>query len=95
MTTSARFSAAFDATNQDHVLWIRALHLATLSEQAPDTLMKSNPFGVTVKKSEILDWVDVMFALSMKYAMTIIEGKDAYIPPKKSEGLTGALHRVA
>jgi hypothetical protein len=69
------------------VTQVRALHVATLSEQAPDTLMKNNPFGITVKKNEILDWVDVMFALSMKYAMTIIEGKDAYIPPKKSDSM--------
>jgi hypothetical protein len=76
------------------VTQVRALHIATLSEQAPDTLMKNNPFGITVKKNEILDWIDVMFALTMKYAMTIIEGKDAYIPPKKTEGLTGSLQRV-
>ncbi len=56
-TISKRFSAAFDVTNQDHVLWLRAMHLATRMEQAPDTLMKNNPFGLTVKKNEVLDWV--------------------------------------
>ena len=85
-TISKRFSKAFDVTSQDHVLWLKAIHLATKNGQAPDTLMNSNPFGVTVAKKEMLEWVDVMFSLAMKYAMAVLEGT-AWIPPKRDSGL--------
>ena len=81
-TISKKFSRAFDVTNEDHVLWLKAIHLATKAEQAPDTLMNSNPFGITVAKKEMLEWVDVMFSLAMKYAMSVLEGT-AWIPPTR------------
>jgi hypothetical protein len=86
-TVSKRFSSAFDPMNQDHALWLRALHLSTVSEQAPNTLMNNNPFGIAVTKKEIIDWIDVLFTLAMKYSIAVLEGK-AWIPPPRTEGLS-------
>ena len=81
---SKRFSRAFDVTKEDHVQWLKAIHLATKNGQAPDTLMNTNPFGIQVAKKEILEWVDVMFSLAMKYSMAVLEGT-AWIPSKTIE----------
>jgi hypothetical protein len=83
-TVSKKFSTAFDATKEEHVMWLRSLHVATKEEKSPNELMINNPFNIAISKSEILDWVDVMFSLSMKYAMAIMEGEEAFVPPRKA-----------
>ena len=93
-TLSKKFSSVFDVTNEDHVLWLRALHLATRSEQAPDLLMNHNPFGITVSKKEMLEWVDVMFSMAMKYSMAVLDGT-AWIPPKREAVGSETLERTA
>jgi hypothetical protein len=75
-----KFSQAFDVSNSEHVLWLKSLHETTINEQAPNELMKMNPFGIKVSNQDILEWVNIMFSLAMKYAMEVLAGR-AWIPP--------------
>lgn len=81
-TTSKRFSAVFDPKKEEHVRWLQDLHLLTLDEQDPEQLMKKNPFELAVSNVDVLNWVDVMFSLSLKYTMAVLEGR-AWVPPQK------------
>lgn len=80
-----KFSQAFDVCNKEHVLWLKALHEATVNEKAPNELMKSNPFGIKVSSQDILEWVNIMFSLAMKYAMEVLSGK-AWVPTASPSG---------
>jgi hypothetical protein len=78
-----KFSQSFDVKNPEHVMWLRSLHEATLDEKSPNDLMKGNPFGIKVSSQDILEWVNIMFVLAMKYAMEVLSGH-AWIPPQES-----------
>ena len=74
-----KFSKAFDVTDSQHVLWFAALHDSTHAGEAPDTLMTKNPFGIKVSKDDVLEWVNVMFSIAMKYSVEVVKGR-AWVP---------------
>ena len=79
-TITKKFSTAFDVTKSEHVLWLKSLHEKTQAKEDPKELMTNNPFGVTVGEKDVLEWVNIMFSLAMKYAMEVLCGK-AWVPP--------------
>ena len=80
-TITKKFASAFDPKNATHVIWFRDLHKGTLDEKSVDKILYANPFGITVKKSECLEWVNIQFIIGMKYATSVLEGK-AWVPPQ-------------
>jgi len=80
-TITKKFSSAFDPKNETHVVWFRSLHQGTLDEKSVDKILYANPFGIKVKKSECLEWVNIQFIIGMKYATSVLEGK-AWVPPQ-------------
>ena len=62
--------------------WLQAEEPA--AEKSPEGIMKNNPFGLKVAKAEMLEWINIMFAMAMKYAMAVLEGK-AWLPPSPAE----------
>ena len=79
-TITKQFSSVFDPMCEEHVMWLKALHENTQMDKDPMKLMVSNPFHIKIKKEDTIAWIDVMFALAMKYAMDVLAGK-AFIPP--------------
>ncbi len=71
-TLSKKFSSVFDPSKEAHVMWLKALHEATVGEKSPNDLMMGNPFDIKVTKNEILEWVEVLFSLAMKYSMAVL-----------------------
>jgi len=85
-TITAKFARLFDPKNVLHVTWL--MQFFELSKVALDItkktdvsgFMNKNPMGITVKDSELLDWVQIHFTVSMKYMKYFFDGQ-AYIPP--------------
>ena len=82
-TITRKFSQAFESKNKTHVLWLKSLHDATQNEKSVDKVLVSNPFGITIDKKDMLEWINIQFVLAMKYAMNVLEG-DAWVPVQKS-----------
>jgi hypothetical protein len=80
-TITKKFSSAFDAKNESHVLWFKSLHQGTLNEKSVDKILDANPFGIKVSKKECLEWVNIQFIIGMKYATSVLDGK-AWVPPQ-------------
>lgn len=89
MSVTSKFANAFDSTNSAHVIWLSkffdfAENIATKRPDV-DSFINSNPMGIVVKKEEMLDWVQIHFMVSMKYARDVLNGK-AFIPSTGSRG---------
>ena len=88
MSVTSKFANSFDSSNKAHVLWLSkffdfAENLATKRPNI-DSFLNSNPMGIVVKQEEMLDWVQIHFMVSMKYAKDVLVGK-AFIPDKYSQ----------
>ncbi len=87
MSVTQRFANAFDSSNRAHVIWLSKFFdfAENLAKERPDidSMLNSNPMGIVVKKDEMLDWVQIHFMVSMKYARDVLTGK-AFIPSKYS-----------
>ena len=81
-TITRKFSQGFDSKKQEHVLWLKSLHDATQHEKSVDKILVDNPFGVTISKKEMLEFINIQFVLAMKYAMNVLEG-EAWVPVQK------------
>jgi len=82
-TITRKFSQAFDSKNNTHVLWLKSLHDATQNEKSVDKVLVTNPFGITITKKEMLEWINIQFVLAMKYAMNVLDC-EAWVPVQKS-----------
>jgi len=45
-------------------------------------VINSNPMGVEITESDIMDIVFIQFSLAMKYTKAILDG-EAWVPPQK------------
>jgi hypothetical protein len=84
-SVTSRFAKVFDPSNASHVVWLGkffdfAENLATKRLDI-DTFLNSNPMGVVVARSEMLEWVQIHFTLAMKYTQAVFKGT-AIIPGK-------------
>jgi hypothetical protein len=82
-TITKQFIDAFDTKNKAHVRWLKkffdfAENLAT-ARKPIDEFINTNPMGITVNQSEILEWIHIHFSLAMKYSKDVLNGK-AWIP---------------
>lgn len=82
MSVTSRFSSAFDSMNEKHVRWLKAFFDfgANMTNNIGD-FINTNPMGVKVRKEEMVEWVHVHFALSMKYARDVLNSC-AWIPKR-------------
>jgi hypothetical protein len=85
VSVTSKFAKDFDPSKAIHVAWLGkffdfAENLATKRLDI-DTFLNSNPMGIIVSKGEMLDWVQIHFTLSMKYAQAVFKGT-AIIPGK-------------
>jgi 23S rRNA G2445 N2-methylase RlmL len=78
-TITRKYAQAFKSTDQEHVMWLKSLHDATQNEKSVDKILVNNPFGVTITKKEMLEFINIQFVLAMKYAMNVLEGQ-AWVP---------------
>jgi hypothetical protein len=78
-TITKKFSSAFDAKNEAHVMWFKSLHVATIKETSIDKVLAENPFGISVSKKDTIEWVNIQFILAMKYSTCVLDGK-AWVP---------------
>lgn len=84
-SVTSKFAKEFDPSKVSHVVWLGkffdfAENLATKRLDI-DTFLNSNPMGVAVAKSEMLDWVQIHFTLAMKYSQAVFKNT-AIIPGK-------------
>lgn len=82
-TVTKRFIDAFDTSNKVHVKWLKkffdfAENLAT-SRKPIDEFINTNPMGIKVSQSEIIEWIHIHFSLAMKYSKDVLLGK-AFVP---------------
>jgi len=87
MSTTSRFSKAFDPTNASHVKWFsHMMDLAeSLSPEKSVTLVAEinmNPMKVELDHRDALDWPHVHFCLCALYSKAVLKGT-AFIPPPK------------
>ncbi len=85
MSVTSKFANLFDPSNKAHVMWLSkffefAENIATKRPDI-DSFLNSNPMGIIVKQEEMMDWVQIHFMVSMKYAKDVLAGK-AFIPSK-------------
>jgi hypothetical protein len=77
-TITSKFSTQFDPSNLTHVIWLGKFFefTETLAEKRNkiDDFLNSNPMGITVKSEEMMDWVQIHFIISMKYAQAVFKG---------------------
>lgn len=85
MSISAKFLAAFNPENQEHVNWFKRM-IAVASnfngEEAKIDLVgeiQMNPMKVEFGHDDALQWVHVHFCLAMKYCQAVLDHK-AFIP---------------
>lgn len=83
MTATERFKDAFDSTNKAHVKWLAkffkyAKNIAVMRTPI-DEFINTNPMGIHMEQSELMDWIHVHFVLAMKYSQDVLEGH-AWIP---------------
>jgi hypothetical protein len=83
MSVTSRFTNAFDSMNQEHVMWLKTFFDFAKNMGSIDDFINKNPMRVKITKSEMIEWVHVHFALSMKYARDVLDGK-AFIPGASS-----------
>ena len=82
-----RFASRFQPQQQSHVLWMkRVVH--TLGEMMSKKVnivdvINSNPMGVEITESDIMDIVFIQFSLAMKYTKAILDG-EAWVPPQRA-----------
>jgi hypothetical protein len=80
-----RFASRFQPQQESHVLWMkRVVH--TLGEMMSKKVnivdvINSNPMGVEITESDIMDIVFIQFSLAMKYTKAILDG-EAWVPPQ-------------
>lgn len=84
-----QFVKAFDPKNQEHVTWLKNIHLSlenmdTVKSDVP-TLVGQNPMKVKFTKNDMMDWVHVHFALNFNYTKAVLRG-EAWVPPQRSDG---------
>lgn len=77
-TITAKFSSQFDPSNVSHVRWLGKFFeftetLATKRNKI-DEFLNTNPMGIVVKSEEMMDWVQIHFIISMKYAKAVFDG---------------------
>lgn len=82
-TVTERFKTSFDSSNQKHVKWLAkffnfAKNIAS-NRLSIDDFINTNPMGVRMESSELMDWIHVHFILAMKYSHDVLEG-NAWIP---------------
>jgi hypothetical protein len=79
-----RFASRFQPQQQSHVLWMkRVVH--TLGDRKVNIVdvINSNPMGVEITESDIMDIVFIQFSLAMKYTKAILDG-EAWVPPQRA-----------
>jgi hypothetical protein len=81
------FVAKFDARNEKHVMWLKELY-ALARSNSPHIVnkMADNPLGAKASLEDrdfMLGWIEIHFALGMKYAQKVLEHK-AWIPPESN-----------
>jgi hypothetical protein len=79
MSVTKKFSDAFDAKNESHVMWFKSLHLATIQEKSVDKILEDNPFKIKISKNDVLEWINIQFILGMKYSICVLDG-NAWVP---------------
>ena len=87
MTTTARFTKAFDPANEKHVMWLaHMMDMAeSLSPEKAVTLVAEinlNPMKIELEARDALDWPHIHFCMSTVYAKAVLRGK-AFIPETK------------
>ena len=85
MTVIQECKNAFDAKNQEHVMWLKKVQeavaetsMSTTKSQLPN-LINQNPMKVKFQANDMMDWVHVHFALAMLYTKSVLNG-EAWIP---------------
>ena len=77
------FVQKFDPKNQEHVAWLKKLHLdlstADMIKCHIPSLINQNPMEIVFPAKEIMNWVHVHFALNFKYAKAVLAG-EARVP---------------
>ncbi len=74
-----KFVDGFDSSNKLHVKWLKEFFEFSKnvaeSRGNIDKFLDKNPFGITLKKEDYLEWVHIHFVVSMKYCRDIFDGK--------------------
>jgi hypothetical protein len=83
-TITKKFGDAFDPKNQTHVMFIKKVHDGMESRNM-EKIINENPFGLKVTRKESLEFIHIQFILTMKYAISVLEGK-AWVPPQETPG---------
>jgi len=92
MTITSDFYKAFRPDNERHVAWFKQMY--SVSEDMKDPTkhislvgeVNLNPMKIEIKHGEALEWPNIHFMLSMKYAKAVLNG-EAFIPGySKNEG---------
>ena len=88
MSVTSKFAKEFDPTKSEHVRWLVKFfdfseNLATKRLDI-ESVLGTNPMKIHVKKEEMIDWVQIHFMVSMKYANAVLKGS-AFIPSKYSQ----------
>ena len=81
-TITKRFASAFDPKHESHVMWFKQLHDATEDGKSVDKVLEDNPFGISLTKKEMVEWIHIQFVLAMKYATSVLNGR-AWVPIQK------------
>jgi len=79
MSVTSRFTDKFDSTNKEHVLWLKKFFDFGKNMSNIESFINTNPMGVILTKDEMIQWVHVHFALSMKYARDVLDLR-AWVP---------------
>jgi hypothetical protein len=79
------FIKSFDPMNADHVKWLKKM--TDLAEIMGDPTkqysllddINSNPMGLKLSKSDVLNWVEIHFGIAMKYTQAVLKSQ-AIVP---------------
>jgi len=82
---TAKFLAAFNAENKEHVQWLA--HMIDLAETMADPKAKlalvkeinANPMKIQLDQRDALDWPHIHFVLCAAYAKAVLKGQ-AIVP---------------
>jgi hypothetical protein len=85
MSSVSIFVKAFDPMNSQHVMWLKKM--TDLAGEMNDptkqySLVKeinSNPMNVSLDSRDALMWVEIHFALAMRYTQAVLNSK-AIVP---------------
>jgi len=82
-STTKQFTKAFEPSNKEHVLWLKAVGESIKNVNPGDKkldlekLVNQNPFHERL--DNFMDWAYAHFSIAMKYTDAVLSG-DAFIP---------------